>query len=417
MTNWPVIPLDAPGTPIRKGGVINEAMSLNSKAEPAQQMGPRAYENWKASLAGVLSKRALEHQLFTDVHITGELQTGYGPYQLLNAVAIPEAQSLFPAIVLRMEYHLQDDSSENAMVETSVDRYHGGGLTDEIAALLSLSLGFRLRAGPLTRISDAGGDPRGRPFAFAGHETPVLLKPVGRAPVLPSLTGIRLLNDDAFLAKLPHLSPENAGAVVRASRPYQDAIWIAESAPELAWIMLVSALETAASHWHHSKDSAVDRLRASRPELEKILLEAGGEKHVNEVANQIADYMGATKTFTDFVMHFVQGPPEHRPLERAQVSWGNGNLRAAMKKIYAWRSRALHAGTPFPRPMCMPPMKVGTVFSEKPVGMATAAQGGVWLAEDTPILLHTFEYIVRSTLLPWWRSMLPENIPGAGQSH
>ena len=31
--------------------------------------------------------------------------------------------------------------------------------------------------------------------------------------------------------------------------------------------------------------------------------------------------------------------------------------------------------------------------------------GGVWLEEDIPLLLHTFEYITRETLLSWWRSM------------
>jgi hypothetical protein len=31
--------------------------------------------------------------------------------------------------------------------------------------------------------------------------------------------------------------------------------------------------------------------------------------------------------------------------------------------------------------------------------------GGVWKAEDVPILLNTFEYIARNVLLNWWASL------------
>jgi hypothetical protein len=38
-------------------------------------------------------------------------------------------------------------------------------------------------------------------------------------------------------------------------------------------------------------------------------------------------------------------------------------------------------------------------------------KGGVWLAKDTPIQLHTFEYIVRNSIINWWKSLKPENKP------
>jgi N-methylhydantoinase B/oxoprolinase/acetone carboxylase alpha subunit len=44
--------------------------------------------------------------------------------------------------------------------------------------------------------------------------------------------------------------------------------------------------------------------------------------------------------------------------------------------------------------------------SETPSGVWTAKGAtSAWNAEDTPMLLHTFEYIVRNALQNWWESM------------
>jgi len=44
-------------------------------------------------------------------------------------------------------------------------------------------------------------------------------------------------------------------------------------------------------------------------------------------------------------------------------------------------------------------------YPEKSLGLATQSQGAIWNAEDTPMLLHLFEYIVRKSLLAWWKKM------------
>lgn len=77
-----------------------------------------------------------------------------------------------------------------------------------------------------------------------------------------------------------------------------------------------------------------------------------------------------------------------------------------MGKIYDYRSKALHDGTPFPAPMCEPPFynkEWSVTYAEKPHGGAVGAMGGTWLAKDIPLLLHTFEYITRGTLIKWWK--------------
>ena len=57
--------------------------------------------------------------------------------------------------------------------------------------------------------------------------------------------------------------------------------------------------------------------------------------------------------------------------------------------------------------MCKPPFRQESweAVAEKPIGLAMSYLGGTWLAEDTPMLLHTFEYLARKALLSWWDTL------------
>lgn len=368
------------------------------EAEPISYNGPYVYENWKAAQAGVTPKRGFEFPLFTDAWILGEIS--FGPYQLLNTISPASIRHHSPAIVLRLDDYLQPEPPP--MNRTDVERYHGGGQGDEIAALLALCLGIRLKSGGYTRTFDPMGDPKGHPMELFAGENPVLFSTTGHAPLLPRALGQHRLDAATLVSEFANLGPQDAMVLVRASRMYQDAVWLAESQPELAWLMLVSAVETAAGHWRSSKTSPEDQVRDSRPGLEKLLLAKGGKELLSEVAAQIADYMGATKKFVDFLLEFLPDAPAERPPEHVQHPWDQGSMKKSLRTIYQWRSRALHGGTPIPLPMCLPPM---IPFAEKPLGLAMGTQGGVWVAKDIPMLLHTFEYVVRGSLVKWWKSM------------
>jgi hypothetical protein len=149
----------------------------------------------------------------------------------------------------------------------------------------------------------------------------------------------------------------------------------------------------------------VERLTVSRPELQQLLEDRGGETLVAEVAPLIADYMGSTKKFVDFILEHLPEPPSHRPPEAFQHPWNPSSIRKSLKIIYDWRSRALHGGTPFPLPMCEPPYLPNNTLLERPTTKAVQGFGATWIAEDTPMYLHLFEYITRQTLLNWWLSM------------
>lgn len=370
--------------------------------------GPTVYENWKAYSNGEPAISTFEYPLFTDADIVGGIIDEYGPYQFINTISnlLRDVRKSRPAIILRVDIHIDINSTDIQMDKTNDDRYHNGYIQDEIAALISLSMGIRLKAGGVIRRFSPNGDPKGYPSYWDFKEDPVLPPEVPNT-LIPRATGTHHLQEAKPFLKLPAMQPDYAVPLIRAARLYQDALWIAESEPELSWLMFVSAIETASSRWRTTIDTPIERLRASRPKLEEILKKYGGEELVIQVATEIAPYMGSTKKFIDFMIKFLPAPPASRHFEWAQHPWDTKNMKNTLKKVYQYRSRALHGGTPFPAPMSMPPHSLGDegVLSEIPVGLSSSTKGGVWLTKDAPILLHTFEYITRNVLINWWESI------------
>jgi hypothetical protein len=374
-------------------------------SEPRKRplVGTPAYDNWIAFRDGEPVLEGYECLVYTDARLTGELATGLEPYALFNLVPFPRG-GVQAAAALRMSLHVAFETWP--LDKTDTARYHGGSMTDEIAALASLKCGIRLRTRGETRRFDVGGDPRGRPVGWNLRPEPTLATGI-RGTVLPQATGEHSMMPIAELDAFPALTPTQAIALVRSSRLYQDALWLVESEPHLSWLMLVSAIETAANLWRSEADKPLERLTASRPDFVKFLVATGGEELANRVASEYADSIRATKKFVDFLVAHLPSPPEKRPAAWGQVEWSPDGLRPAFRKIYEHRSRALHDGIPFPPPMCEPPFKDETsdTIAERPIGLAMSGYGGTWMLKDTPMLLHTFEHIVRHVLNAWWASM------------
>jgi hypothetical protein len=377
--------------------------------------GPPTYTNWVAFSEGMLWLAAEEYPLFTDARITGEIDQG--PYHFLNTVPRWEPGLVQPAVILRCDRHTQFPQPD--MTKTDVDRYHGGSFPEEMAALSSLALGIRIRAGTVTRRFEPHGDPKGRPSEWGPRPFTGFIprKDTRGWVLLNACSGDHPLVQLETLAYLPKLSALDAVALVRAARLYQEALWLVESEPALSWLMLVSAVETAANQWQREKDAPTDRLKAWKPPLYEYLATLGPGVP-GAVAEHIQDVLGATSKFVRFVVKFLPPPPSARPTAGFQHPWSKTAIRKTLGLIYEYRSRALHDGRPFPLPMCEIPFssQEWAAPAEIPMGLATAAQGGVWLFEDTPMLLHTFEYIARGVLLEWWRRGAPFEAAVEGES-
>ena len=272
--------------------------------------------------------------------------------------------------------------------------------------LLVLGLGARIRAGGMSRRYDFRGDPLGHPVAWEETPKPILNIRSTR-PRLPEVAGTTSLDQLELLLSIPRLKPTQYVSLVRACNFYQDALWLAESEPNLAWLMFVSALETAANEFNSSKGSAEQRLRESKPDLVTILEDANIPDLVVQVADILVDTLGATSKFINFTINFLPLEPAIRPAQWLRLKWSKGQFKKILNIVYKYRSRSLHAGLPFPKPMFDPPfMEADAIPSEIPmIGLAASSRGGTWIPKDAPINLHSFHYVVRKVLLEWWKSM------------
>ncbi len=367
--------------------------------------GPLVYENWKGMLDGNPLSTTYECFLYTDARIGSEIRDGFGPYKLLNALAFSRTSDLVPGIALRVDYHFEDRSKSSFPTKTDDDRYHGGGLNDEMAALISLCLGIRLKAGESIRSFDPEGDPKGRPEGFWHHVHPILIKnKIFHQPILPQVLGEHILEGAGIIAYLMELHQDTATALIKSARLYQDAIWLSESEPSLSWIMLVSAIEVAAGCWNSKTMSNKEALEYFRPDLSGFLLEKGDEALLVGVADHLSGLIGSQRKFVEFVQKFMPEAPQNRPPEAWRHLWETEVIESSLKKIYTLRSNALHGGIQFPEMMCFPAHRSELGMAEIPLGSASGAKGSSWLKEDTPMHLHLFEYIVRNVLLNWWQS-------------
>ena len=374
----------------------------------SRALGSFIYENWSDALTRQPLGAILEYPLFTDAEIVETEECAFGPSVLVNARRWGDYPDIrLPAILLRVQ-EFRPKRDPYITRATDAERYHGGVLADEIAALVSLQLGIRLKSGAISRMYAPEDDRFGMPLALDTHRNPVPPLPA-RQPVLPRAVGSHALQLPDWIERFPELAPDGSIALVRAARLYQEAMWVAETAPEISWLLFVSAVETAAGQWKR-KDPPLERLRASAvgPALEQILEPAGGVALVKEVAEVLADMLGATNKFCSFLMTFLPPAPAERP-RSGQHEWTHEALSKSLRTIYRHRSRALHGGAPFPAPMCEAPRawEEHGVPNETLIGTAAATKGAEWLAEDVPMLLATFEYIARHALLGWWQSMLP----------
>jgi hypothetical protein len=322
----------------------------------------------------------------------------------MNTVAVSNSSDVIkPAVILR--YGVYKKSPFPDFRKTTAELHHGGSPPEEVAALSSLIMAMRLRAGRTTRRFEPNLDPRGKPVEIGEQELPYFQKP--RTYKLPHIAmGPHSLMDLTKLQTLAKISVTEAIAIVRSARLYQDAMWLAEPEPELAWLLLVSAIETAANEWQKGNGENIARLKCSKPKLYKYLDSIEDRSVLSTVADNLVDSLGITKKFKDFLITFLPDPPSARPAKWAQFNWEEKELKRAFVKIYGYRSKALHEGRPFPLPMCSPGFQEPgwDAPAERMIANATSQNANVWLHKDVPMNLHLFEYIARNALLIWWDS-------------
>lgn len=318
----------------------------------------------------------LEYDIYSDARFTGQVNRPAWPYAFLNAFSF-EPGTVDTKMVLRIEdyeyYVNPSDVSSADLSKTHDDSYHGGWYDDEIVSLASLILGVRLASGGVSRRWDQRIDnPYGQPERLGMK--PKLPFDIRDGGILPHVTGehsmMNLENFDLIL----HIESHRFVSLVRASSAYRNALWLVELDANLAWLLFVSALETAVRDVYSSRRGMNSR------------------------------------QFRDFVIRFRPDPPTQRPsADGLQFEWTEDNFEKMTDIVYQYRSRMLHKGTPFPAPMLSRPWQYD--HNSPPIevpgpGLAMSTMGGTWRKEDIPINLHVFHYITRHSLLNWWEREL-----------
>jgi len=370
--------------------------------------GPISWRNWRAYEIGTHKGRhAYEVLLYSDSRFVGELAE-VGPYAVLNTVAgmeRPRAGNAQPALVLRIEpYGERYLHAFPREPKPTSGSHHGGSLADEVAALLSLALDIRCRANGVVRWFGLDKDPRGRP-RYHGPEAPVLIPPRWpERPQLPRIAGERKLDDAVSLLELyPRLDVDQARALVRAARLYEQALWTADADPASTWLQLVNAVEVAAVQ-HVQQDATPWRVLTEQWKDIADLLRDLPRHQRDPIAELLAPLVRAARRYRRFLRDFKAAPPRHRP-RYDRVNWRK--LGHCQDLIYGYRSQAVHQGIPMPAPMCIPPgVDEDGCPLERDFGLGVGSGDSYWDESRLPMLLHVYAYIVGGSLRAWWRSMV-----------
>ncbi|MCM3921545.1 hypothetical protein ND748_07675 [Frankia sp. AiPs1] len=389
------------------------------------------YKEWDEAGPARGSGSGAEYVLYSDSHANGSSGL-WGPVSLFSVLPGNPEGSLGPIIIARIMN--PDPKKDPAGPVRLPSPSTGLLLEDEMAALLSLQTGARIRTGGHYRVFGAQFDPLGTPNEY-GHRAPAWVGPrSGERPrILPC--SIDLHQATGILTMLTGLDGLAATTLVRAASRVRDALWIADTDTDLAWQLLISALETAASHWW-KKPRSVEVVRTADPELAQILVDQGGDAFLKKVAPSLQHLKG-TARFRAFVAEFTPQPFDLRPEPPGQIEWDN--LETIFNRIYELRSQGLHGGEPFPQPLGNPPLLNREIRRREPEGymgppsreplsplpndavpleripasLLSGEYRDTWTADDAPMYLNTFSRLVREVLITWAKDAVRRG--GAGR--
>lgn len=371
-------------------------------------MGTDAWRNWKAYNDGRPEIENVDEELHSDRRIVGG-PTSLGPYTLsiiIRAERSDLSLRVGPAVRLHLGVHehlIPDVVVDGELVKANSDAYHGGTASDEVAALISLDLGVRLRVAGIAQMSLIHeGNETGTPISL---EVPTLAHPGrrGREFVPAARTRTADLSNLHRVDSFPRIDEKAQVELVRAARAYATGLWWANEDPNLAWLQLVTAVEIGANFRQDSTAEPTTLVEQLWPELWSAL-EPADEPIRVDVAKLLAPQIRAARKFVDFLVSLAPEPPEVRP-PFGELAWDS--LKEHARLIYGHRSRALHAGKPFPLPMLEEPRtEENGATQEVPYGLNSGGLGGVWDAKEAPMLLSTFEYLARGSLLAWWDELI-----------
>lgn len=366
-----------------------------------------AWRNWVAFNDDNSELENIDEDLYSDRQFVAGPAV-LGPYRLsgiIRPAQIRREGRVGSAVRLHSGIHehlLRDPVIDGKLVRADSNSYHGGASSDEVAALVSLALGVRLRVAGVVQMSllHRDGNPRDPvvmevlPLAQPG--------PPGKEYIPAALTRDTNLGSLKLLQNYPSLSERAQIALAKAARAYATGLWWANEDPNQAWLQFVTAVEIGASCRGSIDWDPEDLVRELWPDLWRVVEPATKDMR-SGICRLLAPQVRATRKFIDFLVELAPEPPPVRP-PFGQLDWKQ--LKDHARVIYGHRSKALHDGKAFPLPMLeRPSIDEDGAVQEVPLGLNSSGLGGIWDAAEAPMLLTTFEHLVRGSLLRWWSQL------------
>lgn len=321
-----------------------------------------------------------EYEIIVDADFRGEFDNGL--YQLMiwefsNKIA-GEEQKLCIRLKVGNIYNSWQSSDGSKY-------YHGGGIEEEIICMASLAFRRRFKLGAMVRRKDKPCYlPRFKKDALRGGWINSEL-----------INGTSNLSDLSKILKLVEgLKHEYHQKFIWALKLYNRSIAIIEEEPDIAYLHLVSAIESLC------QDTIIEQVHLSEinGKLSKLVNEIEDMSLRNKIKNSIIKRERfISRKFVKFILDHVEDDFWNNDnINRVAVKITSEELPKLLKNIYNQRSVTSHAGEPFPPYIFDSPIPQG---SDILGALDVTHMGRRWDKKEFIPYLPFFEGLINHVLL------------------
>ena len=158
-----------------------------------------------------------------------------------------------------------------------------------------------------------------------------------------------------FTEQLIGLDRRHHLAAMRAMRTYVTGVHRIADDYELAYTLLVAAVESLAQEFHGHQPEWEDYEKTKRDKIDEALAEAD-TKTVSKVRQAILDieHTALTRRFRDFVLQYLQPPILQQGTNQEPMATPHAQIRRTIREAYNIRSRYLHTLSEMPNEITLP---------------------------------------------------------------
>jgi hypothetical protein len=322
--------------------------------------------------------RTYEYELKVDASFVGSFENSVYEIMLWDLGAQLEGEER--KLILRMKEanNLYDYNS----IEKSKKKiyYHGGGMADEIVALSSLFLRRRIKLVQCVREDDV-------PIIFTGSTT----HSWNDKALITGQTNLNSLNE--WFNLVSGLDKKYNQIFILAARLYHRSILMIEEDPDLAYLTLISAIETLCQdHPLKEKPAFSEMYPKLDHEIETLVDDTILKNKLKNLFLKQERFI--SRKFVAFIIDYIDDEfwndvnrPEHGQIKKE-------NLEKYLKNVYIQRSKTLHKGKAFFPLIFHPP----TQNAEIGIGLSLMSKGKKWDKRDYIPNVHFFERLVNHVL-------------------